>query len=356
MRCPHCDNQHPDNAQFCPVTGMSIDVRGNTSRRQLFLGLGLISLLLMAGSLFMLFGGGGIAGSVADEPAATDTRPSGYQTASVPTERQKTPTERPTALPPTSLPTQTAVPIPSPVESRTNPVDGAEIVLIPAGEFLMGSDPAHDPYFWGAEAPEHTVTLDSFWIYRTEVTQGMYQECDEANACPAPVMINHPVAQQYGNPRFEDYPVIMVTWQSALAYCQWAGGRLPTEAEWEKAARGTDGQMFPWGDDPSADGYANYSSSSPVEVGSHPLGSSPYGVLDMAGNVLEWVNDHFQPLYYEYSPLDNPPGPASGSRRVIRGGAFNHNTIDGLRAAARASLNPEDTKISVGFRCAVDNP
>ena len=220
----------------------------------------------------------------------------------------------------------------------------------------MGSDPANDPYFWGAEAPEHIVTVNSFWIYRTEVTQSMYQECDEQNACPAPVMINDPVAKQYGNSRFKDYPVVMVTWQSALAYCQWAGGRLPTEAEWEKAARGIDGRLFPWGNDSLAEGMAGYLSSSPSPVGSYPAGSSPYGVYDMAGNVLEWVNDLFEPLYYQYSPLDNPIGPASGSRRIIRGGSFNQSGIDGLRTVARASLRPADTKISVGFRCAIDEP
>lgn len=309
----------------------------------------------------MLFGKGGFTNYFMEKTDVQKTEPPGVQASAIPTSQQNLPTQKPTSLPPTSrpptsTPTQTSIPIPSPVELKVNPTDGAEIVLIPAGDFLMGSDKSNDPYFWGAEAPEHTVTLESFWIYQTEVTQGMYQRCDDANACPAPVMINHPVAQQYGNPRFEDYPVVMVTWQSALAYCQWAGGRLPTEAEWEKAARGTDGRLFPWGDEPSADGLANYSSSSPEQVGTYPLGSSPYGVYDMAGNVLEWVNDYFEPLYYEYSPLENPIGPASGSRRVIRGGAFNQNGVDGLRTVARASLKPADTKISVGFRCVVDTP
>jgi len=244
----------------------------------------------------------------------------------------------------------------TPVDLKTNSEDRAEIVFVPSGSFLMGSDPNKDPYFWGAEAPEHTVTLNAFWIYRTEVTQGMYQNCVLEQSCSSPKIINDSVAQQYGNSRFSNYPVVMVSWQDAYAYCQWARARLPTEAEWEKAARGTDGRLFPWGDDPNVDGRANYSSSSPSSVGSYPAGASPYGAYDMAGNVLEWVNDYFDSSYYQYSPLDNPTGPASGSRRIIRGGAFTQNVVDGLRTVARASLKPSTTNNDVGFRCAMDAP
>jgi formylglycine-generating enzyme required for sulfatase activity len=362
MRCPYCAEQHPEEAQFCPVTGKTLLAQQSKSRG-FYTALGLFSGLLVIVSLIMLLasnkrfiqsGENPIANSSINNPT---TQSNSLELNLPPNTQQRLPTQKPeaTALP-TSTPTQTPIPIPSPVELKVNSIDGAEIVLIPAGEFLMGSDQANDPYFWGAEAPQHAVTLDSFWMYRNEVTQSMYRKCDEENACPAPVTINDPVAKQYGNSRFDDYPVVMVTWQAALAYCQWAGGRLPTEAEWEKAARGTDGRLFPWGNDPNADGLANFSSSSPSPVGSYPVGSSPYGVYDMAGNVLEWVNDFFEPLYYEYSPLDNPLGPDSGSRRVIRGGAFNHNGINGIRTVARASLRPTDTKISVGFRCAMDAP
>jgi len=356
MQCPYCDNQHPANAQFCPVTGKALPSIQTTSKR-FYVGMGIFSVLLMAVSIFMLLRGDRVLGNFAMPSNGIDAANPTGQSEVQPANEQSIPTKRPTSTSlPTSTPTQTPIPILSPVELKVNSADDAEIVLIPAGEFLMGSDQANDPYFWGAEAPQHTVTVDAFWIYRTEVTQSMYLKCDEENACPAPVMINHPIAQQYENPRFDDYPVVMVTWQSALAYCQWAGGRLPTEAEWEKAARGTDGRLFPWGYNSNTDGLANYSSSSPSPVGSYPAGSSPYGVYDMAGNVLEWVNDFFEPLYYQYSPLENPIGPASGSRRVIRGGAFTQNGVDGLRTVARASLKPTDTNISVGFRCAIDAP
>lgn len=356
MQCPYCHNNHPDGAQFCPITGKPLSVQNTTSKR-FYVGLGIFSFLLIALSLFMLLRSGQNAINSPNLSSDGDISNLTSQASAQPTDKPLLPTKKPTTIPiPTSIPSQTALPIPSPVELKINEVDGAEIVLIPSGEFLMGSDKANDPYFWGAEAPEHTVTLDSYWIYRTEVTQSMYKECDEANACPAPVMIKDPVAQQYGDSRFDDYPVVMITWQSALAYCQWAGGRLPTEAEWEKAARGSDGRLFPWGNDSSVVGLANFSSSGPVPVAQYPAGSSPYSVYDMAGNVLEWVNDFFEPLYYEYSPLENPLGPLSGSRKVIRGGAFNHPTVDGLRTVARASLKPNETKISVGFRCVIDEP
>lgn len=368
MQCPYCGQQHPAGAEFCPETGFVLSPAPNRSKA-IYLGLGLVSVLLVTFSLIMLRGEVPFINRLFTDPnspigqPAPQAGPSGDQPETnnlqVLPPVSATSTSQPTATAtplPTSTLTETPVPIPSPVELRTNPLDEAEIVLVPGGEFIMGSDPADDPYFWGAEAPSHTVAINSFWIYRTEVTQRMYQVCDEQNACPAPVLINDPIAKQYGNPRFSEYPVVMITWQSALAYCQWAGGRLPTEAEWEKAARGEDGWLFPWGNDPDAKNRANFSSPGPEAVGSYPLGSSPYGVYDLAGNVLEWVNDFFESGYYQYSPLENPLGPLSGERKIIRGGAFNHSTVDGLRTVARASLRSADTRVSVGFRCVIDEP
>ncbi len=281
-----------------------------------------------------------------------------------------TATRRPT---PSPLPTATPVPVNQPLEVKTTPRDGAEIVLVPEGEFLMGSDPGNDPYFWGAEAPSHVVTVNTFWIYRTEVTNAMYQACVADHACPLPDQSYAVMTKTYyGAPAYADYPVIYVTYTDALAYCRWAGGRLPTEAEWEKAARGTDGILFPWGNRPPdarranlcdracargeerengfTDGYPG-----PAPVGSFPTGASPYGAFDMAGNVWEWTSDWFQAAYYQKSPYNNPRGPTSGSRRVIRGGGWN-NPAGGVRTVARASMPPAESRDTIGFRCVIDNP
>jgi eukaryotic-like serine/threonine-protein kinase len=233
----------------------------------------------------------------------------------------------------------------------------------------MGSNPREDPYFWGAEGPAHDVYVDAFWIYQTEVTNAMYQACVAEKACPKPLRNeSRTVADYYTAEKFADYPVIQVNWVAAVAYCQWAGGRLPTEAEWEKAARGTDGRLFPWGNTPLASDLASFCGSNCpgiekesiddgyreiAPVGIFPAGASPYGALDMAGNVWEWVFDYFDQNYYSRSEYDNPRGPASGSRRVIRGGSW-FNPVDGLRTVSRASLPPQDGLDTVGFRCVFD--
>ena len=301
------------------------------------------------------------------------------------------PTETPIVLTPTEevLPTDTPAPTPTetitptptnteesenqPILLEINPIDSAEYVLVPEGEFLMGSEPGNDPYFWGAEGPEHTVYLDEFWIYRTEVTNGMYQACVEEQKCPRPQYLNSvDVEDYYGNPEYDDYPVMHVTFTHAQSYCTWAGGKLPSEAQWEKAARGTEGHMFPWGDDPPNAERVNLCDSSCARgterenhfsdgypgtspVGSFPFGASPYGVLDMAGNVWEWTFDRFQSTYYSTSPEENPVGPASGSSRTIRGGSWS-NPTSGIRTAARTSLTPDKILDTLGFRCVVTNP
>lgn len=388
MKCPYCGDHHPDQASFCPKTGKTLD-QPDVCRN---CGAGLpseVSFCPVCGTsinnadshivdskvgqalkkprvqlaiiMCAIFAIGLFAIILNSFHLKTPIQQTSNENTNIPTSTyvflqnnsMPLPSSTPSDTPPeTSTPETLAIK----TDLKTNSKDGAEIVFISSGQFLMGSDQNKDPFFWGAESPEHIVLLNSYWIYRAEVTQGMYQKCVIDKSCPSPEVINNPVAQQYGNSRFSNYPVVMVSWQNAQAYCQWAGARLPTEAEWEKAARGTDGRLFPWGNDSNADGRANFSSSSPSPIGSFPNGVSPYGIYDMAGNVLEWVNDYFGSAYYQYSPSDNPTGPDSGSRRVIRGGAYTQDEFAGLRTVARASLIPNDTKISVGFRCAMDEP
>ncbi len=233
-----------------------------------------------------------------------------------------------------------------------------EMVYVPAGEFLMGSPDGEGDY---DEHPQHTVYLDAFWIDKTEVTNAMYQKCVDAGTC-RPNKYNYSV---FNNP---DQPVVGVSWYDAKAYCEWAGKRLPMEAEWEKAARGTDGRIYPWGnewdvhttkrlnfadkntdfawsDEEADDGYQNT-----ALVGSYPAGASPYGALDMAGNVWEWVANWYDSDYYVRSPKRNPTGPDSGDARVLRGGSWGFDQIN-VRTAHRSRNLPDGRSPSVGFRC-----
>jgi formylglycine-generating enzyme required for sulfatase activity len=208
------------------------------------------------------------------------------------------------------------------------------------------------------EEPVHTVFLDAFWIDQTEVTNAMYAACVHAGACQPPTDTPNKLPRmRYGNPEFADYPVTNIDSTAAEAYCAWAGGRLPTEAEWEKAARGTDGRLYPWGNDSP---ICSLSNSSPnftaclgdtSPVGSIPAGASPYGAFDMAGNVYEWVADWYGEAYYSRSPSNNPTGPDSGEMRLVRGGAFHLNDA-GIRSTDRQTIHPWGISATVGFRCA----
>lgn len=285
-------------------------------------------------------------------------------------------TSTPTIVPSptiTMTPTNTPTPTPFPYETQTNSVDGATMVLIPAGEFMMGASQGESPFgFWGAEAPRHRVFLDTFFMYKTEVTNQMYALCVAARACPKPEQTSTDrYTNYYTDPYYANYPVVNVTWTAAQSYCVWAKGRLPTEAEWEKAARGDDQRMLPWGNVPPGNNRANYcdvncadnqyydpskddgySETSPV--GNYPEGASYYGLLDMAGNVWEWTHDWFNAGYYQSSPERNPPGPAGGTTRVARGGSW-YNPIDGLQTVARNYFQPIRAYSTLGFRCAVDS-
>ena len=195
--------------------------------------------------------------------------------------------------------------------AKINPEDLPEMITIPAGKFTMGSNDSED----GAK-PVHTVYLDSYEIGRYEVMVAQYRKFCEATGR---VM---PKTPEWG--WNDDHPIVNVTWSDAEAYCKWAGGRLPTEAEWEKAARGTDGRTFPWGATWDKNRCANWelSLTSTAPVGSYPAGASPYGCMDMAGNVWEWCADWYDEDYYAASPSRNPAGPSSGGWRVLRGGGW----------------------------------
>jgi formylglycine-generating enzyme required for sulfatase activity len=225
----------------------------------------------------------------------------------------------------------------------------------------------------GDEKPVHQVSMPAFWIDKVEVTNGMYALCVQAGACRIPMELKSESQQvYYTNADFNDYPVIYVTWYMANSYCEWAGRRLPTEAEWERAARGDDTRTYPWGDQLPDAQHANFNSyfGDTTQVGSLPMGASPFGVLDMSGNVMEWVNDYYDKDYYSSGVNFNPGGPGSRTtvfNRVVRGGSFRDAEVD-IRVANRASvlgsnLNaPMDTtewfgdySPRIGFRCAADN-
>jgi len=229
--------------------------------------------------------------------------------------------------------------------------DGMVMVYVPAGEFLMGSETGDED-----EKPVHTVYLDSFWIDQTEVTNAMYARCVEAGACEQPSSINSDTHNNYyENPDFDDYPVNYVYWDDAVVYCEWANRRLPTEAEWEKAASWDESQqaqrVYPWGDTID-DSFANYNKNigDTTAVGSYEKGASFYGALDMAGNVWEWVSDRYGSDYYANSPSSNPTGPDSGSYRVLRGGSWLYRD-ELLRSANRNWVGPALTFDGHGFRC-----
>ncbi len=231
----------------------------------------------------------------------------------------------------------------------------SEMASIPAGTFNMGCDPSHNGGFpcEENELPLHEVYLDHYWIDKYETTNLQYFNCQYAGVCASPSSGNLPGGWMYYlNDSYFDFPVIWVDWNQANAYCTWIGKRLPTEAEWEKAARGTEVIAYPWGDDPFDYSLANGRGDAPRKVGNYPLGVSPYGVYEMAGNVSEWVNDWFSPDYYASSPAINPAGPDSGEFKVARGGGWGDEDSL-LRTASREPLLPGATDPAHGFRCAM---
>ncbi len=196
----------------------------------------------------------------------------------------------------------------------TSPKDGMELVYVPAGNFIMGLNGLPMD-----QEPEHEVYLDAYWIDRSEVTNAMYRLCVQAKVCSSPDWDKY-----YPYEQFQEYPVVYISWTQAREYCEWAGRRLPTEAEWEKAARGTDARIYPWGNNEPTSDLLNFAriNGDIMAVNSYPQGVSPYGVMDMAGNAWEWVADWYDAHYYSISPQDNPTGPDSGDYHVCRGGGW----------------------------------
>ena len=226
------------------------------------------------------------------------------------------------------------------VQAQTNPVDGAIYVLVPAGEFTMGSPAGVDA---DDEHPQTEVTLPAFWIMPTEVTNAQYKLCVDAGKCTKPDNARWDKSEN-GND-----PVTDVDWHQAHAYAAWVEGRLPTEAEWEKAACGTDGRVYPWGNAEPNDQRLNYNKKvgHTSAVGSYPAGASPYGALDMAGNVWEWTSSLYQS--YPYRNNDGRENAEGDARRVVRGGAW-YDNLGSVRCACRNSDAPDGGDYDSGFR------
>ncbi len=271
--------------------------------------------------------------------------------------------------------------------AEPRPAPRAGMVRVPEGAFVMGATPGQQAaalgFGWtgawrerigrlvGSAGPAHTVQLDSYFIDIFEVTNRRYDAFLRATGQAPPSF------------RFEDpdLPVVGVSWYDADAYCAWAGKRLPTEAEWEKAARGTEGLSYPWGNTWDAARlrsaeiiagrplasfgawtrwrrqrpgmFTEGSTSRPAAVGSHPAGASPYGVMDMAGNVWEWTADWYDPASYAVAPERNPKGPAAGNRRVLRGGAWDVPRVAAYTWFRETFMPPEEGRGVTGFRCAM---
>ncbi len=241
--------------------------------------------------------------------------------------------------------------------------DGAPMVLVPAGPFPMGVPPG-DRDGGRDEYPRHQVDLDAFYIDKHEVTNGHYHQFVKATRHRTP---QHPKNQartlwkgDQVSEAIAERPVVNVDWHDADAYCTWAGKRLPTEAEWEKAARGTDDRRFPWGNVEPTAKHLNFNQQwigekTLMPVGSYEAGKSPYGAYDMAGNVWEWVADWYDPAYYEKSPAKNPTGPGTGTDKVLRSSGWAVETPM-VRIFTRVKSDPFIRNESTGFRCAMSAP
>lgn len=270
----------------------------------------------------------------------------------IPTEAHPFSTSTVESPPTQNPPTKTPVPAPASVTESDDFVDGQGVPMrfVPAGEFEMGSNTSS----YNEDSPAHTVYLDDYYIDTYEVTNARYASCVDAGVCQPPQESSSATrSKYYGDSDFDNYPVIYVDWDMAVTYCEWRGAHLPTEAQWEKAARGTDGRSYPWGESIDAI-YANYNYSigDTTAVGNYEDGKSPFGLFDMSGNVWEWVADWFSETYYPASPSSNPTGPESGQYRGLRGGSW-LNEEEFVHTYTRGWNQLEYFQyVDFGFRCA----
>lgn len=265
------------------------------------------------------------------------------------------PTVTPTVtLTPTITSTVTLTPTQSPIPTYVigsifyRKQDGMKMAFVPAGSFKMGSKEGQED-----ELPVHKIYLTDYWIDTTEITNNMYTKCVIKGICTAPVSDSSFTRNNYySDSQYAEYPVINIDWEQAVTYCKWTGSRLPTEAEWEKAARGNDERTFPMGEDIDPR-LANYfgGTGDTSSVGSFPLGKSPYGAFDMAGNVWEWVSSQYKP--YPYDSKDGREDLTGSNTRVLRGGSWYYH-FDLARTTYRYWDTPTRTNFDIGFRCAQD--
>ena len=246
---------------------------------------------------------------------------------------------------PTLVPVDLSGP-PMEIGSKFVYVDGSVLVAVPGGEFVMG--------YGGVDNPVHKVNVSDFWIYRAKVTNSQFALCVKLGECSPPDPAKN---DGFGDPLRANNPVVGVNYQQAASYCSFVHGRLPTEAEWEKTARGPEGNIYPWGDaTPNCDllNAANcVRKTTPVKE--YPQGQSYYEALDMAGNAFEWVADWYSRTYYGESPVDDPLGPETGNKRSVRSSAFDSPAYE-AEAARRFSARPEEAHPNLGFRCVVEDP
>lgn len=270
---------------------------------------------------------------------------------------------------PTTTETFTPSPSPTSIQPKVRSQDGMTMIYIPKGIFKMGSDDELIEWMmvqswcndceleeFETEGPQHWVTTNAYWIDQTEVTNRQYRQCVAAGACTQPEQTRSYTRSNYYFGTYGNYPVIYVTWYQANDYCKWVGGRLPTEAEWERAARGDDDtRIFAWGNEPPTTKLTNFyltTFNDTDQVGMYPQGVSPWGVLDMVGNVWEWTNDIYNDHYPSREPQFNPENKEGSTGRVIRGGSFANVSKD-VRINLRYEYPPDRAMHYIGFRCVI---